>query len=92
MQLIVQMIFEPGESNTQKEVKIYIQDSDGNNILQLQGVLVVPPSIEHEPVSINQLLQLEEVVFPEYGQYEVKLDIDEETFLLSPLEVVIPES
>lgn len=87
MQLVVQMIFEPPEAG-EKHVKIYLEDIDGHLVLQLDGQFVVPPSQDHEPISINQILRLQGIVFPAYGSYEFKIDVDGETKLLSPVNVL----
>lgn len=87
MQVVVKMIFEPSEAG-EKVAKLYLDDMDGKIVLQLDGKFTVPPSQNHEPIEVTQILKLQGLVFPDFGSYEFKIDVDDHTELLSPLDVV----
>ena len=78
MQFVVQFAFEPVETG-EKAIRIALQDDDGNELLAMEGKLSLPRPASADPVVVNQILVLQNVVFPRYGSYEFVIEVDGET-------------
>lgn len=93
MQFVVQFAFEPAETG-EKNIRILLQDADGKVVVSLEGVLQIPPASGSDPVIVNQLLELHDVLFPVFGSYEFVIEIDGETMPIKvPLDVLpIPQT
>ena len=83
MQLVVQFEFDAAESG-KKEVRVVLEDQDGNNLLTLGGEIVVPRTPRGEPATVNQILLLNNVTSPHFGRYEFSV------LLNNRLEATIP--
>lgn len=77
MHVVVQFAFEPYEAG-EKQVRIALQDEDGNQVLALEGLLNIAPSGSPDPIVVNQVLPLQNVVFPHFGSYEFVIQVDGE--------------
>lgn len=93
MQFVVQFAFEPAEAG-EKRIRICLQDADGKQVLSLDGTANIPHPKGPDPVVVNQVTVLQNVVFPHYGSYEFVIEIDGETMPIKvPLDVLpIPTS
>lgn len=78
MQFVVQFAFEPAETGD-KTIRIALQDADGNELLSMQGQITLPHPNTPDPVVVNQILVLQNVVFPHFGSYEFVIEVDGET-------------
>ncbi|HZQ10621.1 MAG TPA: hypothetical protein VFD70_28840 [Anaerolineae bacterium] len=78
MQFVVQLAFEPIEVGD-KKIRIVLQDADAREILALDGMLNIQKQDSPDPVVVNQILVLQNVVFPHYGSYEFVIEVDGET-------------
>lgn len=78
MQFVVQFAFEPIETGN-KTIRIVLQDDDGVEVLAMEGQLSLPPPNTADPVVVNQILVLQNVVFPHFGSYEFVIEVDGET-------------
>lgn len=78
MQFVVQFAFEPEETGD-KTIRIALQDADGNELLSMQGQITLPRPDTPDPVVVNQILVLQNVVFPHFGSYEFVIEVDGET-------------
>src|SRR5436309_887217 len=77
MQVVIQFAFELIEVGT-KNIHIILQYADGNQILSLEGTLNIAKPTTPDPVIINQVLALQNVVFPQFGSYEFVIELDGE--------------
>ena len=84
MQVVAQFEFEHDELG-EKHVKVVLMDIDGNEVLSLEGPMLVPGNNTPDPVIVNQVIQLHNVVFPKFGHYEFAFEIDGK-----PLDVRLP--
>jgi len=84
MQLVVQFAFYPAETG-EKNIRIILQDLDANPILSLDGKANIPHPEGPDPVVVNQVIALQNVVFPKYGSYEFVIEVDGE-----PMSVRVP--
>lgn len=94
MQFVVQFAFEPIETG-EKTIRIVLQDEDGNELLAMQGNLNIPKPPSPDPVVVNQILVLQNVTFPHFGNYEFVIEVDGEPIPTQiPLDVlpVVAES
>ncbi len=88
MQFVVQFAFEPIETGD-KTIRIVLQDEDGNELLAMQGNLTIPKPNTPDPVVVNQILVLQNVTFPHFGNYEFVIEVDGETIPTQiPLDVL----
>ena len=88
MQFVVQLAFEPMEVGD-KTIRIVLQDADGKEILALDGKLNIQKQDSPDPVVVNQILVLQNVVFPHFGSYEFVIEVDGETLPAHvPLDVI----
>jgi Family of unknown function (DUF6941) len=78
MQFVVQFAFEPIETGD-KAIRIALQDADGNELLAMEGTLNLPHPATADPIVVNQIVVLQNVVFPHYGNYEFVIEVDGET-------------
>lgn len=78
MQFVVQFAFEPVETGD-KSIRIALQDIDGNELVAMEGTLNLPKPATADPVVVNQIVILQNVVFPRYGNYEFVIEVDGET-------------
>ncbi len=88
MQFVVQFAFEPTETG-EKNIRIALQDADGVQVLSLQSSLMIQAAPGPDPVVVNQVLVLQDVVFPKFGSYEFAIELDGEPMPLKiPLDVI----
>jgi hypothetical protein len=78
MQFVLQFAFEPLETGD-KAIRIALQDADGNELLSMQGNMTLPRPNSPDPIVVNQILVLQNVVFPHFGSYEFVIELDGET-------------
>lgn len=78
MQFVAQFAFEPMEAGD-KSIRIVLQDADANELLTMEGHLNLQGSGSPDPLVVNQILILQNVVFPQYGSYEFVIEVDGET-------------
>lgn len=77
MQFVVQFAFEPLETGA-KTIRIVLQDADARELLSMEGRLDIPRPESADPVVVNQILVLQNVVFPQFGNYEFVIEVDGE--------------
>ena len=78
MQFVLQFAFEPLETG-EKSIRVALQDADGQELLSMEGRLDIPRPESADPVVVNQILVLQNVVFPQFGNYEFVIEVDGET-------------
>lgn len=78
MNLVIQFAFEAIEASD-KNVKIILQDADAKQVLSLEGILSISKPNSPDPIVINQVVPLQNIVFPHYGSYEFAIEVDGET-------------
>lgn len=78
MQFVVQFAFEPAETGD-KTIRIVLQDDDAVQVLAMEGQLSLPSPNTADPVVVNQILVLQNIVFPHFGSYEFVIEVDGET-------------
>ncbi len=90
MQLVLQFAFEPAETG-EKNIRIVLQDADGKVVLSLEGGVNIPRPPGPDPIIVNQVMLLQNVVFPHFGSYDFAIEVDGETMPVKvPLDVVQP--
>jgi hypothetical protein len=87
MQLVVGYEFEPAEAG-RKDMKVVLIDADGRMILSMAGEVNIVPSLPGEPCAINQIIQLNNITFPKFGDYEFQVLINERIESTIPFRVV----
>ncbi|MBI4671517.1 MAG: hypothetical protein HY741_07605 [Chloroflexi bacterium] len=75
MQVVFQIAFEPSEAG-QRHVRISLHDLDGTEVIEISGTMEIPNFDGPDPLVVNQLLPLMNVVFPHFGSYEFTIEID----------------
>lgn len=78
MHFVMQLAFEPYETG-EKKIRIALQDEDGEQVLGVEGVLNIAPTASPDPIVVNQILPMQNVVFPHFGSYEFVVEVDGET-------------
>jgi len=88
MQFVVQFAFDPVETGD-KQIRIVLQDEDARELLAMEGHLNIPKPNTADPVVVNQILVLQNVVFPHFGNYEFVIEVDGETIPANiPLDIL----
>ncbi len=91
MKVVTQYEFDPSESG-EKKVKIVLVDVDGKEMFSINGTINVPHSSNNEPVIVNQILNLNNITFPRFGDYEFKILINNRLENTIPLKVMSTSS
>jgi hypothetical protein len=78
MQLVVQFAFDPIETG-EKSIRIVLQDEDAKPLLTTEGKIYIQAPNSPDPVIVNQILILNNVSFPHFGNYEFVIEVDGET-------------
>lgn len=92
MVFVLRMRTEWEDSEKEFDVRITLEDEDGQRSLEIQGKLTVgkvPPGMFG---NVNQILQLRDVVFGRAGQYVFRVTIDGKEVRRHPLNLVEVES
>lgn len=84
MQFVVQFAFEPDETGA-RNIRIILQDADGKQVLAVEGIANIPKPAGPDPVIFNQVILLQNVLFPHFGSYEFAIEVDDE-----PLPIKVP--
>ena len=84
MRLVLQFAFDQTDIG-EKPVRIVLQDEDGRVVLSVEGTLIIPNHQGPDPIIVNQVMLLQNVVFPEFRGYEFAVEIDGQ-----PLPVKVP--
>ncbi len=87
MAVVVQFEFEPAETG-HRRLGVEIRDEDGQLLLSVDGEGDVPRSPDAEPTVVNQIINLQAVIFPRFGQYDIRVLIDGEPVQTIPFRVV----
>lgn len=88
MQLVLQFAFEAYEIGAH-EIRVVLQDEDANELLSMQGNLEIANPQSPDPIIVNQILVLQNVVLPHFGSYEFVIQVDGETIPAQiPLDVL----
>lgn len=88
MQLVLQFAFDLTDAGA-KSIKIALQDADGKLVLSLDGTLNIPSHQGPDPIILNQVMLLQNVVFPDFGSYEFVVELDGQTMPIKvPVDVV----
>jgi hypothetical protein len=91
MQLVLQFSFEVLETGS-KSIKVILQDVDGRSILTVDGVINLPTHLGPDPIILNQVMQMQNVAFPNFGSYEFAIELDGQTLPIRVPVDVIPAS
>ncbi len=87
MQVVAQLEFNSSETGT-KTFKTALVDADGREIFAISGEAVIPRAPHGGPSLLNHVLNLNNVVFPRFGDYEFRILLDGVTHCTIPLTVV----
>lgn len=87
MVLVAQLEFNTSECG-EKNLKIVLVEEDGQDIFSVSGKVKIERAADGGPSLLNQILQLNAVVFPKAGQYEFRIVLDGITACSIPLRVV----
>jgi len=90
MFLVYQIDFEASEIG-KKDLKVVLMDDDGHELISLMGNVEVgrPPS--GQMASYNQVIALNVLSFPKFGQYEFQILLNDRIEARVPLSVVRAE-
>jgi hypothetical protein len=86
MKLVTSWEFNSSEAGT-KNIKIELVDEDGKDILSINGEMRFERSPDGRSTTVNQILNLNNMVFPKFGEYEFRILIDGDTKSTVPLTV-----
>ncbi len=86
MKLVAQFEFDASEAG-QHPMRVVLIDADGNELLSIAGVITIQPPPGGKPALMNQLLDLTNLTFPRFGDYEFRILIDDEVAAEIPLTV-----
>ena len=89
MKLITSFEFESTEAGT-KNFTIELVNEDGREIFSLNGQLHFEGNPDGHSTVVNQILDLNNVIFPEFGDYEFTVSFDGETASRIPVSVTMP--
>jgi hypothetical protein len=87
MVLVLMLEFNSSEAGS-KKIKIELVDEDGGEIFSITGELSVNRESDGRATLINQILNLNGIVFPRFGDYEFRVLIDSDTKSIIPLKVI----
>jgi hypothetical protein len=88
MWLVMQLEFDAHDAGD-KSLTILLEADDGEPILQMSGIMNVPPQLEGQPSIVNSLMQLNGIPFPKFGRYQFKIQIADEEEITIPLTVAL---
>lgn len=86
MKLVSQIEFNSSEAG-EKRLKIALVDEDGIEMFSISGAVTIKRSPDGRPVLLNQILNLADVNFPKFGDYEFRLLLDDRTEAEIPVTV-----
>jgi hypothetical protein len=86
MKLVSQIEFSSSEVGD-KRIKIALVDDDGLELFSISGIVTIDPSLDGRPSLFNQILDLTNLTFPRFGDYEFRLLFDGITISEVPLTV-----
>ena len=87
MQLVVGYEFESTEAG-KKDLKIVLLDADGRVLLSMSGEIEVVCAKPGEPCGVNQIVQLSNLTFPKFGDYEFQVLINDRIESHIPFQVI----
>ena len=87
MQLVFMYEFEFTEAGN-KDMKIVLVDDDGREILSMSGEVNVHRLPHGAPCQIYQIIQLNDIRFPKFGEYEFHVLINDGLVSTVPLKVI----
>ena len=87
IKVVAQFEFNSSETGS-RTLKIVLVDADGREIFMVSGQIQVPHSSDGKPTLLNQILNLNNIVLPKFGQYEFRILLDDITQCTIPLDVV----
>ena len=89
MTLIVRLRAELGEFGDDRQVNVKLLDEDGKEIIPTISVFVkIPEPSKGIRPEINLILQLNEIIFPKEGRYEIRVFIDKDSKGYLPIDVI----
>ena len=91
MQLVMTIVADRLEANKEHKIKIELIDADNiNTTFQIEGVIKFEPPKSGEDIKINQIIQLNHIVFNEYGEHSIKILLDDEVKSSISLKIIKP--
>jgi hypothetical protein len=87
MMLVAQFEFNSSECG-EKHIKIVLVEEDGQDIFSISGKVQIDRAADGGPSMLNQILRLNTIVFPKWGQYEFRIVLDGIMACSIPLRVV----
>ncbi len=86
MHLVVQFEFDFLDRG-KKEMQVALVNEDGKEIMKIGGQLDVPPTSGIESANVNQIFVFNNTTFPQFGEYEFRVLLDDETQAVVPVRV-----
>lgn len=86
MQLVARFEFDSSEVGN-KDLRIELVDEDGKQIFSVSGELRIERSPDGSPATANNVLCLNNMVFPKFGEYEFRILLNDRTEATIPLTV-----
>lgn len=87
MVLVVQLEFDPSEAGN-KNIKTVLRDEDGREILSFINDVQIDRSPDGSPALYNQILQLNNLPFLRFGDYEFVVLVNDRLETEIPLKVI----
>ncbi len=91
MQLVMTIVADRLEANKEHQIIIELIDADNVNVtFRIKGKINFQPPKSGEDIKINQIIQLNHIVFNEYGEHSIKILIDNDVKRSIPLKIIKP--
>lgn len=88
MQLVMALEADRGDADREHKVEIELIDADGTKLFSISGDLKFGPPLLDERIRINHIIQLNNLQFNRFGDYEFKIFVNNEVRYNIPLSVV----
>lgn len=86
MKLVTQFEFDASETG-QRPLRVTLVDADGHELFGIGAVVTIQATHDGHPSLLNQIVDLSQLAFPAFGDYEFRILIDDEIAAEIPLNV-----
>ncbi len=88
MKLVTQFEFDASEAG-QRPLRVTLIDADGRELFGIGATVTIQATHNGHPALLNQIVDLSQLAFPAFGDYEFRILIDDEIVAEIPL-IVAP--
>ncbi|MCB0058963.1 MAG: hypothetical protein KDE45_18125 [Caldilineaceae bacterium] len=84
MKLVTQFEFDASEAG-QRPMRVTLVDDDGHELFGIGGTVTIQATHDGHPALLNQIVDLSQLAFPAFGDYEFRIYLDDEVAAEIPL-------